>query len=126
MSWKAASDRAGKAILLVEDDADLREAMTMVFAESGHRVSSCPDGGSALRQAAAEPPDLLLVDIDLPDMDGCEVARRLRADPHLSGARLVAMSGFAAERERDRAIEAGFDDYLIKPIPLQTLRRLLV
>jgi len=118
-------EQARKAVLLVEDDEDLREAMAVVLAETGHLVSSCGDAGSALTRASAERPDLVLVDIDLPDMDGCELARRLRADPRLSGSRFVAISGFAAERERLRAMAAGFDDYLIKPIPLQTLHRLL-
>ncbi len=68
---------------------------------------------------------MALIDIDLPDMDGCELARRLRADPRLRSMHMVAMSGFAAERERDRALAAGFDDYLVKPIPLHTLRRLI-
>ena len=118
-------EQARKVILLVEDDEDLRDAMAMVLAENDHLVRGCADASTALRRASAEPPDLVLVDIDLPDMDGCELGRRLRADPHLASTRFIAMSGFAAERERARAMAAGFDDYLIKPIPLQALRRLV-
>jgi CheY-like chemotaxis protein len=70
-------------------------------------------------------PDVALLDIGLPDMDGYELARRIRAQPDLGGIRLVALSGYGQAEDKKRARVAGFDDYLVKPVELPALQRAL-
>lgn len=99
--------------------------MAMLLELLGHRVSTAADGKSALERARAELPDLVLVDIGLPDIDGYEVARTLRADAATRGLRLVALTGYASPEHRDRSLAAGFDLHLAKPLDAETLQRAL-
>ncbi len=109
----AAADRALR-ILLVEDQADQGEALRLSLEQGGHEVRLAPDGRTALAIAAGWSPDVALLDIDLPDMDGCELARRLRQDG--LQAPLVALSGFGLERDRERTRSAGCATHLTKPV----------
>jgi CheY-like chemotaxis protein len=91
----------------------------------GHVVSVEYDGHGALARARDERPDVLLLDIGLPDMDGYELARRLRAQPESAGATLVALTGYGQQQDRNEAHQAGFDHYLVKPADLNAVNEVL-
>src|SRR5262245_48718119 len=105
-----------RSILIVEDNPDAAEALRMVLELKGHRVTIARDGGHAIEQARSHPPNVALVDIGLPDIDGCEVGRTVRAQPGGERVYLVAISGHSAPADRDRALQAGFNSYLVKPV----------
>jgi signal transduction histidine kinase/ActR/RegA family two-component response regulator len=111
-------------VLVVEDNADGRETLRMLLRILGHQVETAEDGHSGVEKAIAGHPEVALIDIGLPDIDGNEVARRLRQclgdEP-----RLVAMTGYGQPEDRARAEAAGFDDFLVKPVDPETLARLL-
>jgi CheY-like chemotaxis protein len=115
----------GRRILLVEDDADSREALKMLLELSGHQVDVAADGGAAVAHAIAHRPDVALVDIGLPEIDGNEVARRIRAELGDDGIFLVALTGYGGEADEELARAAGFDAHFTKPIELARLDRLL-
>jgi CheY-like chemotaxis protein len=108
-------------ILVVEDNADGREMLRAVLTMAGHEVHVAADGPSGFAAAQAISPDLTLIDIAMPGMDGREVARRLRATEKGRTLRLVAISGFGQPADRQRSLEAGFDAHLTKPFPIETL-----
>lgn len=115
----------GRSILIIEDNADAREALRILLELDGHVVEAVGEGTEGLRIAQAKDPDIALVDIGLPGLDGFEIARRLRA----SGSRrpvLVALTGYGQPEDRRRATEAGFDSLLVKPVDPSTLSALLV
>ncbi|PVY77252.1 hypothetical protein C7414_108192 [Cupriavidus alkaliphilus] len=130
-NWHPGSGKAGprrsvpRRILVVDDNVDALEAMTMALQAMGHTVVTAPDGPSALARAIDARPDLVLLDLGMPAMDGFETVRRLRALPELRGARLVALTGFGQPEDRRRALAAGFDQHLVKPADLDALTRLL-
>jgi two-component system, sensor histidine kinase len=98
--------------------------MRMLLEYLGHSVQVAHDGAAALALAHANAFEPILIDIGLPDIDGYEVARRIRRDPALRSARLVALTGYAGEEDRERASAAGFDRHLAKPVAVDTLREL--
>lgn len=116
---------APHTIMLVDDNVDALEAMTMTLETLGHTVVTAPDGQSALDCAASVRPDVVLLDLGMPTMDGFETARRLREIPELRNARLVALTGFGQPDDRRRTRAAGFDLHLVKPADLNALTRLL-
>jgi CheY-like chemotaxis protein len=89
-------------------------------------VEVAADGPEGLAKLLASPPDIALIDIGLPGMSGYEVARRARSQPHLSGVRLVALTGYGQPEDRQRALSAGFDAHVVKPIEPAELQRLLI
>jgi CheY-like chemotaxis protein len=91
----------------------------------GHEVRVAHEGETAIHEADVLRPDVILLDIGLPDLDGYEVARRLRANQSLAGVPLVALTGYGQEDDRRRAREAGIDLHLTKPVEPPALRRLL-
>ncbi len=97
----------------------------MLLRLSGHEVAVAHDGPTALQAAEAQPPEVALLDISLPGMDGYELARRLRSQPALGRPLLIALTGWGLEEERRRSKEAGFDHHLLKPVDLATLQGLL-
>ena len=114
----------GRSILIIEDNADAREALRILLELDGHLVEAVGEGAERLQVAQAKDPDIALVDIGLPGLDGFEIARRLRA----SGSRrpvLVALTGYGQPEDRRRATEAGFDSLLVKPVDPSTLSALL-
>jgi PAS domain S-box-containing protein len=115
----------GRRVLVVDDNKDSAESLTMLLRLGGCEVHMVHDGATALLAAEAYHPDLVLLDIGLPGMNGYEVARAIRARPVLQGAVLVALTGYGGEDDRRRSREAGFDHHLVKPVGLDALRGLL-
>jgi two-component system CheB/CheR fusion protein len=118
----AAEPRA-REILIIEDNLDAGEILGEILEREGHRVRVARDGRSGLDLARKQPPEVVLCDIGLPDIDGYEVARAVRRDDALRGTRLVALSGYAQLEDRQRAREAGFDAYIAKPADIGELER---
>jgi two-component system, sensor histidine kinase len=114
-----------RRVLIIEDDADSREALTLLLKLWGHDVEVAPEGKRGLEQLLVSRPDLAIIDIDLPGFDGYAVARAVRATPDGAFPYLVALTGYGQLADRRRAITAGFDAHLIKPVDLEQLRRLL-
>ena len=104
-----------RRILIVEDNEDVREAVRMLLETEGHVVHTVESGQAALEAASHGEPDVVLLDIGLPDIDGYEVARRLRAK-FGTAIRLIALTGYGQPDDRRRVIEAGFDGHLVKPV----------
>jgi CheY-like chemotaxis protein len=103
-------------IMVVEDNAANMEAMTYLLEAFDYGVIPARSGTEAVALAASEKPDLILCDFHLPDMDGLEVARRIRADPDLRRIPLLAVTASAMVGDRDRIMRGGFDGYFSKPI----------
>ena len=120
---RAYAPPADSCALIVEDNEDGREMMAMLPESFGTRVLQAADSVTGLAAAGAHFPNIALVDIGLPGMDGYEVARQLRADPATRGIRLVALTGYGLLEDQKRALEAGFDLHLVKPVPPSRLRR---
>ncbi len=104
-----------RQVLVIEDSADGAETLADVLALDGHVVQVAHSGGDGVAMAREHRPDVILCDIGLPDLDGYEVARRVRAIPGLERVRLVALTGYAQFEDRQRAKDAGFDAHLAKP-----------
>jgi CheY-like chemotaxis protein len=111
-------------VLLVDDNADALEALAELLRDYGHDVWTAHDARSAIDQASQRRPDVVLLDIGLPDIDGYELARRLREDLGLQGALFVALTGYGEARHRQLAREAGFDHHVTKPIDVKKLEEL--
>ena len=112
-------------VLLVDDNDDAARMLGRVLTVWGHVVSVAQDGPSALELVETFTPDVALLDIGLPAMDGYELARRLHAIPALAGVRLVALTGYGQARDRDAALAAGFHEHMVKPVDLDALEGLL-
>jgi two-component system cell cycle response regulator len=107
-------------VLIVEDNVANLELMTYLLSAFGHSVLTAESGIEGLQAAARDVPDLIICDMQLPDIDGFEVARRLRRDARLASIPLVAVTALAMVGDRDRVLAAGFDGYLPKPIDPET------
>jgi len=105
-----------RSVVVVDDNNDAAESMAMLLRTAGHDVHIENDGAAALRHLMAELPDVVLLDIGLPGLDGYEVARRLRAHPGGEAVRIYAMTGYGQEEDRRRSLAAGFDGHLVKPV----------
>lgn len=112
-------------ILVVDDNVDSAESMAMLLRLQKHHVETAHSGPEAVEAALAAPPDVLLLDIGLPGMDGYEVARDLRAQPQTRAAVLVALTGYGQPQDRQRSAEAGFDHHLVKPVEPESLNGIL-
>jgi len=112
-----------KRILVVEDQEDLRALLRTLLTGSGYSVSEAADGQSGVAQAIAERPDLILMDIQLPILDGYEATRQIKADPGLRTTPVIAVSSFAMKGDEERARASGCDHYVTKPYsPIQLLK----
>jgi CheY-like chemotaxis protein len=108
-------------VLLIEDNDDGREMMATMLGSYGYPVLQARDGLEGVKLAASELPDVALVDIGLPGIDGYEVARRLRKEAATAGIRLIALTGYGLAEDQRRVLEAGFDLHMVKPVDLGTL-----
>jgi K+-sensing histidine kinase KdpD len=117
--------RPGLRVLIVEDNVDTANASAMLLARAGCQSKMVHDGAAALETAATFHPDVVLLDIGLPGLDGYEVARRLRADSQSSELRLIAVSGYGQTQDRERSKQAGFDHHLVKPVDFNALLAIL-
>jgi CheY-like chemotaxis protein len=115
----------GLRILIVDDNADAAELLAASVQAIGHRAEVAHDGPKGLAAAARFHPEVALLDIGLPVMDGYELAGHLRALPGLAGVRLIAVSGYSQETDLEHAAAAGFESYLVKPIRLEQLAEVL-
>jgi CheY-like chemotaxis protein/two-component sensor histidine kinase len=106
----------GNSVLLVEDNGDGRQMLAAMLSLMDWQVLEAVDGIEGVRIAQAHRPPVALIDIGLPGLSGYEVARRLRDDPQTSGMRLIALSGYCQPEDRRRALDAGFDEHLSKPV----------
>ena len=120
----AASGRPSR-LLIVDDNQDSARSQAKMLRLLGHEVEAAFEGGEALRQVAAFRPDVVLLDLGLPGIDGYEVARRIRAMPEGREVLLVAQTGWGQDEDRRRTAAAGFDAHLVKPVELDALLRLL-
>jgi len=124
----AAVAREGIRVLVVDDHADQLLMLTTLLRRIGYSVQSASSGPDGLRVATQWRPDIVLLDIGLPGLDGYEVARRIRSsrDEELRRARLIAFTGYGSASETQRAREAGFDAHIVKPVSFEDLQKLLL
>jgi two-component system cell cycle response regulator DivK len=107
---------AGELILVVEDNYKNRKLVRDLLQYAGYRMLEAETAAQGLALAEAHAPQLILLDVQLPDSDGVTALRRLKADPHTASITVVALTAFAMREDRARFLEAGFDGYLPKPI----------
>jgi two-component system CheB/CheR fusion protein len=112
-------------VLVVDDRVDTAECICMLIESLGHTAHMVHNGSDALELVERERPDLMLIDIGMPGMNGYELARRLRSDPALTDIRLVALTGYGRDDDRKSAGAAGFDRHLVKPVGFETLEEVL-
>ncbi|HWM66178.1 MAG: hypothetical protein QOI59_5923 [Gammaproteobacteria bacterium] len=114
-----------RRVLIVDDNEDAANSLAMILKLGGHETASVYSAVEALQRAAVFRPDVVLLDIGLPGMDGYEVAQKMRELPGLRDIRLVAVTGYGRSDDRLRARDAGFDDHLTKPVEFAVLERTL-
>jgi CheY-like chemotaxis protein len=110
-----------KQVLLVDDNEDARELLGGLLEIQGYQVEVAADAPGALEIAARWKPQIIVLDLGLPEVDGWELARQLRQIDGLSTVRIVALTGYGSERDRERSREAGIDQHLLKPIEISQL-----
>jgi len=103
-------------ILVADDNCDAAEALSLQLQLAGHDVRTAHDGADALAMTESFEPDIVLLDLGMPKMDGYEVARRVRMRPQGRRVRLIALTGWGQQQDRDRTAAAGFDAHLVKPV----------
>jgi len=112
-----------KRVLVVEDQEDLRGMLRDLLAGSDYSVIEAADGAAGIAMAKSEHPDLILMDIQMPVIDGYEATRRIKADPAITGIPIIAVSSFAMKGDEEKARSAGCDHYVTKPYsPMQLLK----
>ncbi len=119
------ADAQGLDILVVDDNEDAAATLAMLLETMGHKVTVEHGSKQALERAVKDRPQVCLLDIGLPDMDGNELAQRLRADGGTAGALLVAVTGYGQESDRKKSIASGFDHHLVKPVDIGKLASIL-
>ncbi len=112
--------------LIADDNQDALESRALMLRMEGHEVHCASDGEEALLLAGQRRPEIVVLDVGMPKLDGCEVARRIRAETWGRDAVLVALTGWGQEIDRRRSREAGFDMHLVKPVDPATLCDMLV
>lgn len=115
--------RSRRRVLLVDDNVDSREMYAILLQDEGHVVYQAGDGNGALAVFRDTTPDVAVVDIGLPDMDGYELGRRIRSEPNGTNVTLIALTGYGLPRDREQSRAAGFDQHLLKPISPDVLLR---
>ena len=110
-----------KKILIVDDNQDSRELVVKVLKNKGYEIVEATDGEEAIEKAVGERPDLILLDISIPKLDGYEVTRRLKSQEEFRGTPIVALTAHAMKGDRAKALEAGCEGYISKPINIREL-----
>lgn len=118
-----APEGRGLKVLLVEDNETIRHAFGILLQEHGYSVAEAGSGAEAIAKAAAELPDVVLMDLGLPDGNGLDFTRRLKADPATRGVKVVAITGRALETDQAACLAAGCSGYLAKPVNTEELLR---
>lgn len=108
-------------ILVVEDNEKNRRLLKLILASKGHTVSEAGDGREAIEQAGKNKPDLVIMDIQLPGMDGLEATRVLKRNKDTSGIKVIVLTAYAMKGDRERFLEAGSDAYLSKPVNMEEM-----
>jgi len=120
---------AEKTVLVVDDEASLRLLMQATLGRGAYRVLEATNGAAGLELARRERPDLVILDVGMPDLDGYTVCRALKGDPETAGMAVVMLTARAQEGDRQRGVEAGADAYITKPFSpralLETVERML-
>jgi CheY-like chemotaxis protein len=111
--------------LIVDDNADAAESLSMLLLHNGHEVRTAHDGLTGIEQTAMFDPDVILLDLGMPGMDGFETARKVRQLKGMKQIKIVALTGWGQDEDRRRTKEAGFDAHLVKPVDSATLKELL-
>jgi signal transduction histidine kinase len=114
-----------RRIVIVDDNADIRDLLQIKLKKLGHAVETAGDGHAGLQRIAESRPDIAIIDIGMPGLDGYEVAKRVR-DGHGDDILLIALTGFGQADDRDRAAAAGFDEHMTKPIRIEELQQIFV
>ncbi len=117
------SPRRGRRVLIVDDNQDATDLLAEMLADAGFETAVAYDGAEALQRVEESPPDVMLIDIGLPVMNGYELAARLREALPASKLRLIAVTGYGQDTDREQSRKAGFDLHLVKPVDLDTLQR---
>jgi CheY-like chemotaxis protein len=117
--------QGGRRVLLVDDNVDAMEMMAFLLAEMGYEAHTTADAANIIELALELRPDVIVLDIGLPNLDGYEVARMLKQHPELKAIRLVAHTGYGSPEDRRKAHDAGFDAHLVKPAELGDLEKAL-
>jgi CheY-like chemotaxis protein len=124
---KAGADRARpdcRRVLVVDDNRDSAESLALLLGLDGHQIRCAHGGLEALEVAQDFKPEIVLLDIGMPDLNGYEVARRMRTQTWARDAKLVAVTGWGQAEDKRRATDAGFDHHLVKPVDSQALAKL--
>jgi CheY-like chemotaxis protein len=116
---------ARRRVLVVDDNVDAANALRYLLERDGHEVKVATDGRAGLAAARDFRPDVLLLDIGLPQLNGYEIAKQVRSDESLRHVTIIAITGYGQQDARTRAAAAGFDHHLTKPVEFQTLQSLL-
>jgi CheY-like chemotaxis protein len=122
---ESAAPRAGRRILVVDDDHDSAESLAMLIQLMGHDVRAAHNGLAAVDLAEAFRPDLIVLDIGMPGLDGYEVCRRIRQHSWGQETVIAALTGWSRDEDRDRSEQAGFDHFLVKPVDPKALEDLI-
>jgi CheY-like chemotaxis protein len=122
---RAGAKREGRRVLVVEDSADARLGVQLLLEQAGHVVETAGDGPEGLAKLGQFHPEVALIDVGLPGMDGYELARMARSQPETRDIRLIAITGYGQEEDRQRALAAGFDLHVAKPVNPAVLQELL-
>jgi len=112
-------------ILVVDDNVDAAESLGTMLAYSGHDVRVAHGGVEALTAAREFAPNVMILDLGMPEMDGYEVAKAVRSDPKIAATRLIALSGYGQPDDRRRTADVGFDEHLVKPVEHDVLNAAL-
>lgn len=114
-----------KKIFIVEDNPDSRELVVKILKAKGYGIIEAVDGEEALMKLKEQRPDLILMDISIPKIDGYEVTRRIKRDDCLKDVPVIALTAHAMKGDREKALEAGCDGYIAKPFSVRELPRLI-
>lgn len=124
-STSTTDNPTGCRALIVDDNQDAADMLAVAMTMLGHTTQVAYEGQSALDLMEIFKPDVAVLDIGLPGMDGHELGRRIRKIPELAPLFMIALTGYGQERDRDQALQAGFDAHLVKPVDIHDLNRLI-